>query len=275
MNEMKIIKTIVLAALCVFAVSCGGPDIEKGLVLYSGFEGDAGDGGPNHYDGMLRSGAVISDDSAVGESSVYFDGKEAFVEYPADKVYFDGDYSISIWVKWEECHLWDRILDFNQVMPQAGNAVTWRIGYPEKGKENSLWLDQWVLDNDLNPVASVIDIHNSPADAYLDYNVKLGQWDHYVVVYDSKAKNPHGIQHNEKGQEIRYRGVVTLYVNGKKVGTNNHCFNPQPIPTVANWLGRSRYQGDPHFKGWMDDFRIYDRTLSAQEVKDLYDLSED
>ncbi|MBQ1693567.1 MAG: LamG domain-containing protein, partial [Bacteroidales bacterium] len=200
------------------------------------------------------------------------DGNQAYVEYPEGKVYFDGSYSISIWVKWEECHVWDRILDFNQIMPQAGNAVTWRIGSNVDGKANSLWLDQWVLDNDNNPVSSIISLDNVPADAGLGYSVKLGQWDHYVVVYDVSASNPQGVKHNEKGQEIRYRGAVTLYVNGKKVGQNNHCFNPQPIPTVANWLGRSRYQGDPHFKGWMDDFRIYDRKLSASEVQTLYKL---
>ncbi len=268
---MKIIKIFALLFLCLGVVSCGA-DIEKGLVVHSDFEGDARDDSPNHYDGMLRSGASISDDSAVGNSSVYFDGNQAYVEYPEGKVYFDGSYSISIWVKWEECHVWDRILDFNQIMPQAGNAVTWRIGSNVDGKANSLWLDQWVLDNDNNPVSSIISLDNVPADAGLGYSVKLGQWDHYVVVYDVSASNSQGVKHNEKGQEIRYRGAVTLYVNGKKVGQNNHCFNPQPIPTVANWLGRSRYQGDPHFKGWMDDFRIYDRKLSASEVQSLYKL---
>ena len=269
---MKILRLLALSFLCLAAAACS-VEIEKGLVVHSDFEEDARDLGPNHYDGLLRMGAEISDDAAVGESSVYLDGLRAFVEYPEGKVYFDGDYSISIWVKWEECKLWDRILDFNQVMPMSGNAVTWLIGRPAEGTENNLWFDQWIVHEDI-PVESILDQRAQPADAYLQYNVKVGQWDHYVVVYDSAARNPLGIQQNTKGENVPYRGKVTLYVNGEKVGENTHCLKPQPVPTVANWLGRSRFSADPHFKGWMDDFRIYDRKLSAKEVRALYELGE-
>lgn len=267
---MKSFKLSILSILCLAAVSCG-VNLEKGLVIHSDFEGNAKDLSPNHFDGALRSGATISGDCAVGDSSVYFNGDRAYVEYPERKVYFDGDYSISIWVKWEECHLWDRILDFNQVMPMSGNAVTWLIGRSDEDTENALWFDQWIFHEDI-PVESILDQRKFPADAYLGYDVKLGQWDHYVVVYDSSARNPLGVQQNTKGENVPYKGKVTLYVNGKKTGESVHCLKPQPITTVANWLGRSRFSADPHFKGWMDDFRIYDRKLSAKEVTALYDL---
>ena len=93
---MKIIKFFALVSACFWAVGCG-MNLDRGLVLHSDFEHDARDLGPNHYDGFLRSNAVISDDCAVGESSVYLDGQGAYVEYPEGKTYFDGDYSISIW----------------------------------------------------------------------------------------------------------------------------------------------------------------------------------
>lgn len=267
---MKIARFLLLAVLCLGTASCS-VNLKKGLVVHSGFEKDARDEGRNHYDGKLLGGAVISDDSAVGESSVYLDGQGAYVEFPAGKVYFEGDYSISIWVKWEECHLWDRILDFNQDEPMSGNAVTWLIGRPAQGTENNLWFDQWVMYNDI-AVESILSQRNVPADAYLGYNVKLGRWDHYVLVYDSSAENPNGVQKNTKGEDVPYEGKVTLYVNGQVAGENTHCVKPQDIPTMANWLGRSRFAADPFFKGWMDDFRIYDRILSPKEVSALYAL---
>ena len=270
---MKNIKFFALSIMLLGAVSCG-PNIERGLVLHSDFERDARDLGPNHYDGFFRNGAEISDDCVVGESSVYLNGEGAYVEYPEGKVYFDGDYSVSIWVKWEECRLASRILDFNQVMPQAGDAVSWFIGLPEEGTSNNLWFTQWTTADGV-PVQSGHDITAVPSEAYLGYNVTPGQWDHYVIVYSSSAKNPLGNQQNEKGQKLPYRGKVTLYVNGEKVGENYHCFKPQPVPTVANWLGRSRYQADPRFCGKMDDFRIYDRKLSEKEIIALYDLGAD
>ncbi|MBP5334519.1 MAG: LamG domain-containing protein [Bacteroidales bacterium] len=269
---MKIIKFFALVSACFWAVGCG-MNLDRGLVLHSDFEHDARDLGPNHYDGFLRSNAVISDDCAVGESSVYLDGQGAYVEYPEGKTYFDGDYSISIWAKWEKCNVASRILDFNQVMPMAGNAITWFIGLPEEGTSNNLWLEQWIMV-DGAPVRSERDIMAVPSDAYLGYNVTTDRWDHYVIVYNSSARNPLGNQVNSKDQKIPYRGKVTLYVNGVKVGENYHCLKPQPVPTVANWLGRSRYVQDPRFQGWLDDFRIYDRKLSEKEVQALYDLGE-
>ena len=37
-------------------------------------------------------------------------------------------------------------------------------------------------------------------------------------------------------------------------------------PTTLNWLGRSPYSSDPFFYGSLDDFRIYKRALSAEEI---------
>ena len=179
---------------------------------------------------------------------------------------------MSIWVKWETCKMWDRILDFNQSEPKGGNAVTWLVGRAASGTKNNMWLDQWVMYEG-RAVESILDQrHSTPADAYLGYNIVPGYWDHYVVVYDSAAPNPHGVQKNTYGENVPLEGVVTFYVNGQKVGVNTHCLKPQPIPTVANWLGRSRFAADPYFNGWMDDFRLYDRKLSEEEILALYDL---
>ena len=260
---------ILSVVLVMLGIQSCSDSLDRGLVLHSSFEEDASDSGPNHYDGSLVGGAVISDDAAVGKGSVYLNGDGAYVEYPAGNVYFEGDYSVSIWVKWDECHVWDRILDFNQAEPKGGNAVTWLVGRPAQGTENNMWLDQWVLHEDI-AVESILDQRARPADAYLGYNIHLGQWEHYVIVYDSSAENPYGTQVNTMGQNVPLQGKVTLYVNGVKAGENTHCLKPQHAVTVANWLGRSRFAPDPFFKGWMDDFRIYDRQLTEAEVKTLY-----
>jgi len=267
---MKLSKIIILSALSMLAASCS-PNLEKGLILHSDFEGDARDESPNALNGELRGRAEISEDSAVGESSVYFDGARAYVEYPAGKIYFNTDYSVSIWVKWEESREYSRIFDFNQVMPGQGNAVSLYAGRTTKKGKNDIWFDQWAVTED-DAVRSIIDVNKEPSEASMGYDYKTGQWDHYVIVYKASALNLLGAKKNLQGLKVPYKGKVTLYVNGKKVGSTARCMKPQNIPTVANWLGRSRYTADPLFKGWMDDFRIYDRCLSAKEIKDLYNL---
>lgn len=268
----NLFRIALLGALLVAACGCcKNSSLNKGLVIHSDFEKDATDASANHFDGKLV-GAVLSDDAVVGKKSVYFDGVDDYVEYPAGNVYFEGDYSISVWVKWETCKMWARILDFNQDAPMSGNAVTWLIGRPERGTENNMWFDQWV-QYDGKAVESILSQRNvSPADAYVGHNVSTGVWEHYVLVYDSSAENPNGVQPNTKGENVPLEGVVTLYVNGQKAGENTHCLKPQHVATVANWLGRSRFAADPYFNGWMDDFRLYDRKLDEKEVLSLYKL---
>src|SRR5262249_4217466 len=62
----------------------------------------------------------------------------------------------------------------------------------------------------------------------------------------------------------------TLYVNGTPVGTNtNMTLHPSDLgATNQNWIGRSQYP-DPFLNATVDDFQIYDHTLSAAHIAAL------
>ncbi|MDP8998791.1 MAG: LamG domain-containing protein, partial [Myxococcota bacterium] len=40
--------------------------------------------------------------------------------------------------------------------------------------------------------------------------------------------------------------------------------------TTQNWLGRSQFSLDAYLTGQIDNFRIYNRPLTAAEVKQLF-----
>ncbi len=66
--------------------------------------------------------------------------------------------------------------------------------------------------------------------------------------------------------------IFRLYVNGQQVGENNTDATLAPIDlgvTTMNWLGRSIDPGvqGPYLPGYLDDFRIYNRTLKLEEVR--------
>jgi hypothetical protein len=69
-----------------------------------------------------------------------------------------------------------------------------------------------------------------------------------------------------------YTGL--MYIDGAVVATNKAMtLHLSDIgPTVNNWLGRSEFTADPYFNGSMDDFRVYKRALSAQEIAALMSL---
>jgi LPXTG-motif cell wall-anchored protein len=62
-----------------------------------------------------------------------------------------------------------------------------------------------------------------------------------------------------------------LYVGSQLVATNNNMtVHPSDFgQSTQNYLGKSQYASDPPFNGLLDDFNIYDRALSADEVLNL------
>ncbi len=69
--------------------------------------------------------------------------------------------------------------------------------------------------------------------------------------------------------------VGTLYVNGTQVGQKtNMTLTPSSLGnTTQNWLGRSQYAADAYLNGKLDDFRIYSRALSNNEIGKLVDAT--
>lgn len=268
---------VILVAIClIVAVNCTAQnsdtnyiELNKSLVLYCPFDEDGKDTGPNAYHALLN-GAIISDNAVIGNGCIYFDGINDYVQFPSDRVYFNGEYSISIWCYWESHEEWMRILDFNHDVPQKGNAITWLLGRKDEPDSKPMWFDQWISYDD-KIVESIIDFErNNPSDGYLGYNVKLKSWEHYVIVYDTTVNNSLGIQVNTKSEDVPLSGKVYLYVNGKKQYETEYCLQPQEIPTQNNWLGRSAYKFDPYYHGMIDEFRIYSRKLNKNEIDSLY-----
>ena len=68
-------------------------------------------------------------------------------------------------------------------------------------------------------------------------------------------------------------GAATLYLDGVQVGERTGVtIEPGDIGdgrTAANYLGRSVYDADRYLKGKVREFRIYNRALSAGEVREL------
>ena len=60
---------------------------------------------------------------------------------------------------------------------------------------------------------------------------------------------------------------VTIYVDGVAKATKaDFTISPADIAASVAYIGRSMFSGDPLFKGYIDDFRIYNYALSADQV---------
>ena len=65
-------------------------------------------------------------------------------------------------------------------------------------------------------------------------------------------------------------GNGVLYINGAVAGTNTISEKPSDLGTLGYaYIGKSWFTADPYLNGQIDEFRIYNRALSAAEVQAL------
>ena len=67
---------------------------------------------------------------------------------------------------------------------------------------------------------------------------------------------------------------AVLYINGVEKSRNSAVsIKPSDISPVLNFIGRSQFASDPYFKGYIDDFRIYNYVLSPEEIQEIVDTA--
>ncbi|OLS33403.1 family 43 glycosylhydrolase [Bacillus sp. MRMR6] len=78
-------------------------------------------------------------------------------------------------------------------------------------------------------------------------------------------------------------GEITLYLNGQQVGTLPHTYKvmeilaagTDPAADFIGYIGKSLYTPDPAFTGKLADFKVYNYSRSAEEIKQSYLQSAD
>lgn len=65
---------------------------------------------------------------------------------------------------------------------------------------------------------------------------------------------------------------MKLYRDGKIMGEKTGTIKLSEIKNTLNYIGKSHYEGDAYFAGSVDDFKVYSRVLSKEEI--LKDMAE-
>lgn len=159
-------------------------------------------------------------------------GSGEFVQLPDNIVSNLHDFTVSAWVNPTAEPAWSRIFDF-------GSGT---------GKY------MFLTDTDGANVRFAITTGGSGAEQQLNAsaadNLPLNTWSHVAVTLSGTTG--------------------TLYIDGKAVATNdNMTLNPAALGDTQNdWIGQSQF-GDPDLNAKVDDFNIYSRALSADEIAAL------
>lgn len=157
-----------------------------------------------------------------------------YVSMPEGIVSELDDFTIALWIRPSTMSTWARIFDI--------------------GNDTNTYMFLTLRAGNNNRPRFVIKVNGSSEQtltAGTGYTLSANNWYHIAI---TKSGN-----------------TARMYLNGELAATNNNMtFNPSDMGvTVNNWIGRSQYSADPYLNGRVDDFSIFSRALSIEEIKAL------
>lgn len=165
------------------------------------------------------------------KNAISLNGSSGYVVLPTGLMSSINDFTISAWVYLNANSTWNRIFDFGTL------TATYMFLSPNGGAGKIRYAIKY----------------NGSAEQLIDGTAALptGSWQHVAVTLSGTTGR--------------------LYVNGVQVGQNtNMTLKPSSLGnTTQTWIGRSQY-ADPYFNGLIDEFKIYNRALSATEILAQY-----
>jgi len=236
--QFKILLFSFLAILALVPSGCAY-DLDEGLIAYYSFDdGTARDNSGNGHDGVIHGATVVD---GVKGKALYFDGVNDYVEIPDDNsLETEGEKTVVLWVK-------------------PADNTTHNVPI-SKYKSDTPTEDGWIISFSFNETSKIRAwIKNSENAVFHAPNIpyEANKWYHVAMTWNTNG------------------GVVKLYINGEYIGSSERIygtFNGNPRSVI---IGDSYCKGgylSPYcwFHGIIDEVRIYNRTLSEEEIKALY-----
>jgi hypothetical protein len=243
-SKMKGIGRTCLLLAALTASSLVFADVTTGLKLQYIFDDASGSTVPdesgNALDGTLKGAASIT--TGYAGSAVSLMNVADYVQLPNGVTGDLTDFTIAAWVKVSALNTWGRVFDFGSgtndyMFLCSSNGSIPRFAF--KNNSGSTGATEQQI-NGITALPKNTWVHMAVTVAYVD-----------------------GV------------GTGTLYINGVAVGTNNAItITPAMLdattgaPTTQNYIGKSQWS-DPTLSGLVDDFRIYGRALTGDDVLEL------
>ncbi|MBF0276641.1 MAG: LamG domain-containing protein [SAR324 cluster bacterium] len=220
-----------------------------GLTLHYPFSGNANDHSGNGSDGQVDGATLSEDRHGIAESAYIFEGGE----HPfSQSILLSGietlggldHFTMSVWFNAfefssESCVTTFMSDTFGQFLlgpnSRVDNKISFRVNI-----DGGSFTNHEILSN--NPIS-------------------LNQWYHVVVTYDGSELKMF-LDNQLQEDSISISGTVNSHEHYKGVYIGRESRNQTNFNSPAGYTG---------FVGKIDDFRIYNRALSAAEVKELYE----
>jgi hypothetical protein len=185
-------------------------------------------------DGTTSSAGYHFVAGKVGSALALSAASHAYATLPAGILAGSSEATIATWIYINSNSNWQRVWHF--------------------GKDDKAYMALATTNAKTGVLRFAISVDGNTHDEVIDGQAALptGVWKHIAVVL-----GPAG---------------GTLYLDGVQVGENPSMkLRPADLgSTPNNYIGHSPYPQDPATDGNIDEFRIYDRALSPQEIRALF-----
>ncbi len=229
-------------------------NLPDGLVLYYPCEHAVGTSLPDEsghaYDGTLPTDteSYRFATGKVGKALHLVESSKGYVRIPIEVFRDATDLTIAIWINvTEPSPALDRVFDIGidaklgQNRETGTTYMTFLLSDPYHHGEHSFssTKDGYTHARKIEADASAI---------------RSDEWRHIAVTIGS--------------------GRATLYVDAKSVDTETSVLAPKDLGAIDYaYLGRSQFTEEPYLDALIDEVRVYDRALSADEIRSLFDYA--
>ncbi len=188
--------------------------------------------------GDAMPGAPGSGAELDGSGQLALDGTTGYVDLPNGIVSSLGDATFMAWTEWRGGPAYQRIFDFGTSTAGEGKR--------EQCKSCVLLMN---ASGDPNGQGLCAQVHapNVTTEQIVTTQVLDTNFRQVALVFKS-------------------RDSMTLYLDGRAIGSTPITVALSDITDNNNWLGLSQFISDVSYEGDYDEFRIYDRALSACEI---------
>jgi surface protein len=219
--------------------------LQQGLVAWYPFDGNASDMSGNGNHGTVNGATLGTDYHGKLNCAYSFDGLNNYIEInSSETLSFSDEISLSFWMKPTKWGIDNTklagVISKKRSDSHAG-FVTYH-DYTRPGKLNYRFKG------------------TSSAKGYLPSvkNVQTNFWEHWVITQSTSKVILHCNGQQEASHSISNAGLIS-------------SDDPLHIGNAQTWNATSGDgQGNTYFQGFIDDIRIYDRALSANEINVLY-----
>lgn len=209
-------------------------EASKNPIIYYDFESEKDKSG-NFNDAQLASSATIAQGISGGQGLVLDGTSESYVTIPSDALTGLEDYTISAWIKPDVKDNTQRVFDFGT------------------GTDRYMFLTPFYGSNHLRG-AITAGSYDYEKGVSVDVDIETNRWTHLVMMQEGD--------------------VMRIYIDGVLAGeTENVKLDPYEIKHTIPYcyIGKSMWSGDRFFDGTIDEFYVYDRAISEEEVTALFE----